>query len=325
MNMLRILHLSDTHLNGDSTLHSGVVDTVANLRAVLAELAHIGQLDLLVVSGDVSDDGSAESYELARTLLLDFARVRGAVVVLAMGNHDQRSAFRQVLSNGHPRADGTLLNGTSESGTEQKGNAGAGPICGVTMLAGFRVITVDSSVPGRTHGYLSPEQLHWLAGELAEDAQNGSILVIHHPPVEPVSPLHFGIELQNPGDLAHVLAESDVKLILSGHYHHHLADSIFTGERHIPVVVAAAVVHTNDVLAPIGHERAVTGSGGNVIELWATSAAKTARVRVLPLATRTGTEIFDLGPAEVAEISGRIAIRDEERLTMKIDSGEHNP
>ncbi|MBG0741464.1 metallophosphoesterase, partial [Paeniglutamicibacter antarcticus] len=123
MNTLKILHLSDTHLNGGGTLHSGVVDTVANLRGVLAKLAHLDQLDLLVVSGDVSDDGSAESYELTRTLLLDFARVRGAAVVLAMGNHDQRETFRQVLGSGHLKSDDTAQVNTAQVNTAQVNTA----------------------------------------------------------------------------------------------------------------------------------------------------------------------------------------------------------
>ena len=94
---LRILHLSDTHLVGDGTLHYGVVDTTAALDRVLARAAALTRLDLVVCSGDLSDDGSPASYRLLRERVEAFAAARGAEVAYVMGNHDQRDGFEEVL------------------------------------------------------------------------------------------------------------------------------------------------------------------------------------------------------------------------------------
>ena len=66
---LRILHLSDTHLYGDGRLHYGIVDTVAALDRVLVRAGELEAVDLVVASGDLSDDGSAASYRLLRDRL----------------------------------------------------------------------------------------------------------------------------------------------------------------------------------------------------------------------------------------------------------------
>lgn len=297
MSTLSILHLTDTHLLSHG-LHSGVVDTRQTFLDALRALRSVDSLDLLVISGDVSDDGSVESYRQVQELAEDYAQHRGAQVVYAMGNHDERPGFWQVLGNGHPAAlpehDGGQL-----------------PIYGSSSLAGFRVITLDSSVPGRTHGFLDRGQLDWLAEELSSPAEAGTVLIVHHAPVEPVTPLHDGIELQNPEDLAAVLRGSDVRLILSGHYHHALSDSL--GEQHIPVLVAPGVVNVNDVLAPEGHERALRSSGAQLVTLFSSApSAHSARVRQLPLHLTEIPAVFDLVPEEVAEISAKISVRPAE-------------
>ncbi|WP_285725225.1 metallophosphoesterase [Psychromicrobium xiongbiense] len=302
---LNILHLSDTHLLARG-LHTGTVDTRAALLEALRVLVPVEELDLVVVSGDASDDGTPESYRQLRELVGDFAAHRGAQVIFGMGNHDERPGFWQVLGNGHP-------------GSAPEPDAGQLPIHGVSTVGGFRVVTLDSSVPGRTHGFLDRSQLDWLTEELSQSsaaasdgaAPHGTLLVVHHPPVEPVTVLHDGIELQNPEDLAEALRGSDVRLILSGHYHHALVDSLRVGETLVPVLVAPGVVNVNDVLAPDGHERALQASGAALVTLFASDRGP-ARVRALPLFLRPTQLLFDLDPAEVSRISARISARPED-------------
>ncbi|MGI4895836.1 MAG: metallophosphoesterase, partial [Janthinobacterium lividum] len=147
---MRILHLSDTHLMAPGALHQGVVDTTAVLREVCAGLQGVGPLDVVVVSGDVSDDGSIASYEAARDIVEAFARAHGALAVYAMGNHDLPTGFTAVL----------------------------GPVRRVHDVAGLRVVVLDSSVPGRGYGEIGAEQLGWLRTVLATPAPRGSVVVV---------------------------------------------------------------------------------------------------------------------------------------------------
>ncbi|MEO7373836.1 MAG: metallophosphoesterase [Terrimesophilobacter sp.] len=266
---LRILHLSDSHLFGNDALHYDQVDTLAALRRVLERAGALGSADAVVLSGDLSSDGSAQSYRRLRALVEPWAAARGAAVVYAMGNHDVRAGFEEVL-------------GDRES---------------VTTVRGVRIVCLDSSVPGAGVGQLQPAQLGRLQEVLRTAALNGTVLVVHHPPVPAATALLGALELKHPEQLLEVCRGTDVRLILCGHYHHPLVTSVDG----IPVVVAPGIANTSDALAPAGTERATVGSGFAVIELPATGAARAIFVSVP--GPDDGAEIFNLTPEEVRRIA----------------------
>jgi 3',5'-cyclic-AMP phosphodiesterase len=250
---MRILHLSDTHLLDGGRLHNGAVDTHAALLRVLRHFDSDDRIELVVASGDLSDDGSVRSYELLRDALEPWAESRGARVVYAMGNHDQREGFAAVLG-GNP----------------------SGPIDRVTVVAGVRVITLDSAVPGAGYGLLRPEQLEHLRDTLATPAERGSLVVVHHPPVPAATVLLQGLALQRPEELLAAIAGTDVRAVLAGHYHHPLA----TTAAGVPVIVSGGIANTADVLAPVGVEHARRGSSATVIDLEDDGAVRATAVHV---------------------------------------------
>lgn len=266
---LRILHISDTHLFSDGTLHYGVVDTAAALNRVLERAGALGALDVVVASGDLSDDGSVASYEALRDAVEPWAADRGAQVVYAMGNHDNAAGFEEVL------------------GTRQ----------GTMDLSGFRLLRLDTSVPHAGYGDLGDEQLGWLRSELATPAEHGTIVVAHHPPVPAETALLSALELEHPERLLEACAGGEVRAILSGHYHHALATSAWG----MPVIVAPGIANTTDALAPAGRERATFGAGFAVVEVPEVGAIRT--VFVCAPGPDDGTEIFDLDETEVARIA----------------------
>lgn len=316
MNGLRILHLSDTHLRGDDAPNADGVRPDDTLRAALSALENLGSVDLLVLSGDLSDDGTAASYEKLQAVIEGFASRHGtagapAPIVLVPGNHDRRPGFRTVLGPGVGPAPVPAVGPCLR------------PIHGMVTVGDFRIITLDSSVPGRSHGLVDEDQIRWLEGLLASDSGAGSIVVVHHPPVAPVTPLHQGIGLVNTERLVSVLGDSDVRLVLSGHYHHTLIDSIAGRDGAIPVVVAAGIVNHNQVLAPRGHEMATVGAGANLIDLGLDSGVTggsrpgSARVRVLPLRLDTARPLFLLDPEQVRAVAQRIDATAAERAAAQ--------
>ena len=268
---LRILHLSDTHLYGDGRLQYGTVDTLAALDRVLARAASLTAVDVVVVSGDLSDDGTADSYRRLKGTLEPWAAERGAVTVYAMGNHDLREGFEEVL-------------GERET---------------VTNVRGFRVVTVDTSVPGAGYGHVSEEQFDWLRDVLAESAENGTVVVLHHPPVPPTTVLFETLRLVDPESVLGVCATGDVRLILAGHFHHGLVTE--AGDAGIPVVVAPAVANTTDVLWPAPRERAVRGAGFAWVELPTEGPAR-SHLLTAP-SPDDGETVYDLDADAVSRIA----------------------
>ncbi|WP_374009346.1 metallophosphoesterase [Leifsonia sp. LS-T14] len=268
---LRILHLSDTHLYGDGRLHYGVVDTLAALDRVLARAASLEQVDLVVASGDLSEDGTAASYRTLTGTLDPWAAERGAAVVYAMGNHDLPDGFEEVL-------------GARES---------------VTSVRGFRVVTLDSSVAQAGYGRLDESQLEWLTGVLATPSERGTVVVLHHPPVPPTTVLFEPLRLVDSDPLLEVCSDGDVRLILAGHFHHGLVTE--AGATGIPVVVAPAVANTTDVLWPSPRERAVRGAGFAWVQLPDDGPVR-AHIVTAP-APDDGETVYDLDAAAILRIA----------------------
>ncbi|WP_406130238.1 metallophosphoesterase [Streptomyces canus] len=77
---MKIRHLSDAHLDRAGGPDADGTDSTAALRRMLADLVHLRDLDALVVTGDVADDGSREGYARARQLVGGYAQERGASV-----------------------------------------------------------------------------------------------------------------------------------------------------------------------------------------------------------------------------------------------------
>ncbi|MEO6944510.1 MAG: metallophosphoesterase [Lacisediminihabitans sp.] len=289
MTPLKILHLSDTHLSGDGSRHYGVVDTEEAFARSLDQFSGAMELDLLVISGDLSDDGSPRSYQKLRAMAEPWAAARNARVIYAMGNHDLRTNFRQVLGNGHGVRTGQGIDATDIGS--------AHPVDAVSTIGPWRIITIDSSVPGAGYGELDSGQVRWLREVLSTTADAGTVLVIHHPPVPASTALLQALELYNPEDLLDAVHGSDIRVILSGHYHHPLRQT-FAG---FPLIVTPGIANTTDMLAPEGTERAVVGSGGTLI----TVASDDVRSSVLrAYGPDDGQQIFHLARETVADIVG---------------------
>src|SRR5690606_26053636 len=119
-----------------------------------------GDLDAVVVTGDVADDGSVEGCRLVRDRVAAFAEPRGIPHVYCTGNHDARPGFREALGSGHAGADGRDIGELLDPES----------CASVGHVGGLRVITLDSLVPGSTHGFLDARQLEHLARVLASPA-----------------------------------------------------------------------------------------------------------------------------------------------------------
>ncbi|MHA7143947.1 phosphodiesterase [Arthrobacter sp. TmT3-37] len=234
-----LLHLSDTHLvAGDGPLY-GAVDSEQRLREVFDDLEASGaRPQAIVFTGDLADKGEPGAYSKLRALVDPAAARLGARVIWAMGNHDDRAAFRAGLLD------------------ERSSVRADAPVDAVHFVDGLRIITMDSTVPGHHHGEFTAEQLRWLAGELEVPAPHGTILALHHPPVPSVQDLAVLVELRDQRSLAGVVRGSDVRTILAGHLHYSTT-AMFAG---VPVSVASATCYTQDLLFDGGGTRGRDGA-----------------------------------------------------------------
>ena len=198
--MRNLVQLSDTHVLPTDADRLQGIDTLQNVRDVLQIVEDSGlRPDALVVSGDLANHGEPESYRRLRTELDSAASRLGTQIVVAIGNHDARPAFREIMLDQSP---------TDE------------PIEYVRWIGGLRLIILDSTVPGAAYGEVRPEQLEWLSEQLSTPAEEGTLLLLHHPPVPDATPLAGLLTLHGASDLEAVVTGTDVLGVLAGHAHH---------------------------------------------------------------------------------------------------------
>jgi 3',5'-cyclic AMP phosphodiesterase CpdA len=216
-----IAHVSDPHLLADR-LQYGAIDTEAGLARSLDRLSRLDPPpQALVFTGDLADRAEPRAYARLRQIVEPVAERMGAQVVWVMGNHDERAAYAKSLFG---------------EGDER-------PQDRVHDVAGLRIVTLDTTVPGYHHGDLTDEQLAWLTDVLATPAPHGTLLAMHHPPIPiPMMPAAQIIELADQQRLAEAITGTDVRGVLGGHFHFSTY-STFAG---VPVSVAAATCYTAD-------------------------------------------------------------------------------
>jgi Icc protein len=201
MKPVLLAQLSDIHLGAD---WEGV-DPQPRLEAVIEAVRTLpNPVDAVVVSGDLADDASERSYELARQLL---GRFEVPVHVLP-GNHDSRTRLRQFFE----------LPGTGEDPVDYDADVG-----------GLRLVVLDSNVPGQDPGAFDPEQLGWLDEELSRQPERPTILVMHHSPLPTAIPEWDQINLPAPEReaLAAVVGRHpQLRAIAGGHLHRTAASAL---------------------------------------------------------------------------------------------------
>ena len=262
-----LVQITDTHLVPDGELLYTAVDPAANLqRAVDSIPDHAEQLDAILLTGDLANDGVAAAYRRLRSIMDDASDRLGVPVYYGMGNHDKREAFRAVLLDGDTRSSTPAAgNGDAGPGGEQMG----APVDYVIDVNGLRVVMIDSTAPPHHYGELTGDQLAWLNAVLAEPAESGTLVTIHHPPfprrdyggdAEMMSKAGF----DDISGLADAVRDTDVMMVLSGHYHEPLAGRIGG----VPVWAGPSSAMAHEIGTDPDVFRIVAGSAITVIDVF---------------------------------------------------------
>ena len=223
-----VAHVSDPHLLAERRLY-GAIDTHETLRNAMARLARLElPPQAIVFTGDLADRAEPKAYVKLREIVEPAADAIGAEVVWVMGNHDEREPYARELFGEE----------ITEDVTQDR----------VHDIAGLRVVSLDTSVPGYHHGEISLAQLAWLTDLLATPSEHGTVLAMHHPPI-PVPMVRAAevIELHDQHLLAEVIEGTDVRGVIAGHIHFS-SYSTFAG---VPVSVASSTCYLADP-APAG-------------------------------------------------------------------------
>jgi Icc protein len=187
-----LVQLSDSHLfadAGDKLLGMNTHDSLQRvIERVLDEQANI---DLVLASGDLSQDGSPASYQRFRQMLEQIP----APARWFPGNHDDLAIMQAACQ-------------------------GSSLLQPVVDLGNWRIVLLDTSIAGAVPGFLAADQLELLASALQNAGSRHVLVTFHHHPVSIGCLWMEPIGLRNPDALFAVLdAYPQVRALLWGHIH----------------------------------------------------------------------------------------------------------
>ncbi|MXZ76335.1 MAG: phosphodiesterase [Gemmatimonadetes bacterium] len=193
---MRIVQLSDPHIVPAAKQPVHGQDTLERLRAAVNAVNRLSPSpDLVVMTGDQINDGTEASYRAFKDVI---SHLRFPCH-MALGNHDYRPVFRQVMLE-DSRADSASYYYSLER-------------------LGHRIIVLDTLDEGEVSGRLDDDQLDWLEQELSSGLS--SVICMHHPPVPVGVAWMDELILQDNERFLEICgAAAALRLILCGHVHH---------------------------------------------------------------------------------------------------------
>ncbi|HVV67567.1 MAG TPA: metallophosphoesterase [Gammaproteobacteria bacterium] len=188
--MTQLIQISDLHLYANANNCLDEINTQAALEAVLGHVQQ-QQPELLVMSGDLSQDGSLLSYQrLAKTV-----SAMHCPVYWVQGNHDDIDNASIGLKSTNLSADRTIL------------------------INGWQIVLLDSTAPGLDDGFIGSVDFKHLKQCLIRHPNLPALIVMHHPPVAVGCYMDAVKVINDQQFLTSLYSFPQVRLVLFGHIH----------------------------------------------------------------------------------------------------------
>jgi len=239
-----IAQLSDLHIRPKGELYKGTVNSNAMLTDAIGHLHQLDRTpDLVLISGDLVDEGRPEEYSMLRELLADLS----TPYLVIPGNHDEREQFRAAFADHHYLP-------------------AAGPLHYCVDQHPIRIVALDSTVPGKHYGLLDQAGLDWLDATLASVADKPTIVMLHHPPFLSGIEYMDGFRYLEPDKLKGVLEKhTNIELVVCGHLHRSMT------RRWAGTVVTSCPSTATEIalqLSPAAKTRSIVGPRACLLHHW---------------------------------------------------------
>ena len=179
---MKIVHISDIHCGPEfqRSVFERAADEINDLHP-----------DVLVVSGDLTENGLLSQFRLAEEML---ELIECKRKLYCSGNHDYRSTGYLLFKRFFPSKP-------------------------IVRLGGCIFATVSTARPERNEGEVGHRQVVWLEHTLARYRNLTKIVIIHHHLIQVPDTGPDNIPVIDAGDTLRGILESKVDFVLAGHRH----------------------------------------------------------------------------------------------------------
>lgn len=208
---MNLLHISDIHYrsfysDGPSeyeNMLSQMCDPMFFLQESLKEALSEQEIDVVLLTGDLTEDGNATEYRILKHQIEELVGDRP--VIITPGNHDNKKNLRIGWM------------GIAEAEAER---AGDDPCHFIEVFDEAVIVSFDSSVQGCSDGCADEDRLLWLEQELFAMREKGKpvILMTHHQLIDQLPGVPPIPEREK---IKEILRETRPAAVLCGHTHHH--------------------------------------------------------------------------------------------------------
>lgn len=154
--VIKLVQITDSHLGqkvGEDLLGMDVDVSLQHVIDLLKQ--ERAGADLLLATGDLSNCGSVPAYQRFASMTAGLAEQ----VLWLPGNHDDLAAMEQAFTQGEP-------------------------LPRTLQIGGWKIIMLDSRIPGAVGGRLSGSELSLLERELSQSPGQHVLVCLHHHPVD---------------------------------------------------------------------------------------------------------------------------------------------
>ena len=191
---LKILHITDLHLFGDPQAKLVGINPLQTLKKVASKILSNYQQDkpdLIMLTGDISQDYSPESYKIANKIMRQFQ----FPIVATMGNHDDPTHFNNTFGN-------------------------STQFIKKPDLTNWQIIVLNSFWQQHVGGKLAYQELKFLQDSLDKTDDHPVIIFLHHHVVSIDSSWIDKINLNNNSQFLEIIDQyKNIKAVVSGHVH----------------------------------------------------------------------------------------------------------
>lgn len=182
---MKIAHISDTHITSGSTFVKEAFEETV-------DLVNSSDADFVVHTGDITQTGLRDEYELSLSFLKD--RLNKPALYIP-GNHDARNVGYELFEEYYGVPNPVM-----------KGDD-------------FIIVGIDSTIPDLNEGRVSEKKLNFVKGHLRDARDKTKIIALHHHVVPIPKTGRERNVLYNAGDVLDTFLRCGVDLVLCGHRH----------------------------------------------------------------------------------------------------------